>query len=107
MEGVAPDAKCSDLGRAFDATASHSSAGRKPLLLFSTVAMAVAILALTVALTHPGRDWTPPFAVLSVVAFVCSFGVGMGPVPWLLPAELFPSDQVTRAHAHAARPPTS
>ena len=69
-------------------------AGRKSLLLFSTLAMSVSIAALTIAMTHPGQPWTAPFAVLAVVAFVCSFGVGMGPVPWLLPAELFPSDKV-------------
>ena len=49
------------------------------------------IMALTVALTHPGQSWTAPFAVFSVVSFVMSFGVGMGPIPWLLPAELFPT----------------
>ena len=77
-------------------------AGRKPLLLASTLAMCAAILALTVALTHPGESWTPPVAVLAVCAFVGAFGVGMGPVPWLLPAELYPSDKVAAGTALAA-----
>ncbi len=69
-------------------------AGRKPLILGSTIGMSASIVALTVALTHPGQSWTAPFAVFSVVSFVMSFGVGMGPIPWLLPAELFPPDKV-------------
>lgn len=69
-------------------------AGRKPLILGSTIGMCASIVALTVALTHPGTSWTAPFAVFSVVGFVMSFGVGMGPIPWLLPAELFPPDKV-------------
>lgn len=77
-------------------------AGRKPLLLISTVGMVLAIGALSFALTHPGETYTAPCAILSVVSFVCAFGVGMGPVPWLLPAELFPSDQVASGSAFAA-----
>eukprot|EP00322_Chrysochromulina_rotalis_P001079 CAMPEP_0115846448 /NCGR_PEP_ID=MMETSP0287-20121206/9867_1 /TAXON_ID=412157 /ORGANISM="Chrysochromulina rotalis, Strain UIO044" /LENGTH=562 /DNA_ID=CAMNT_0003300241 /DNA_START=33 /DNA_END=1721 /DNA_ORIENTATION=- len=68
-------------------------AGRKPLILGSTLGMSVAIVMLTIALTNPGQPWTAPFAVFAVVSFVMSFGVGMGPVPWLLPAELFPPDK--------------
>ena len=33
---------------------------------------------------------------------MCAFGVGMGPVPWLLPAELFPADKVGSGTALAA-----
>jgi O-antigen/teichoic acid export membrane protein len=69
-------------------------AGRKPLILGSALGMSASIVALTVALTHPGQSWTAPFAVFSVVSFVMCFGVGMGPIPWLLPAELFPPDKV-------------
>ena len=69
-------------------------AGRKPLILGSTLGMSFSIVALTFALTHPGQPWTAPFAVVAIVGFVMSFGVGMGPIPWLLPAELFPPDKV-------------
>jgi len=77
-------------------------AGRKPLILGSTLGMCIAILMLTVALTNPGQAWTAPFAVLAVVSFVGSFGVGMGPVPWLYPAELFPPDKVAAGSSFSA-----
>ena len=75
-------------------------AGRKPLFLASALSMIGATGILTLALTHPGQDWTAPCAIVGVVSFVMSFGVGMGPVPWLLPAELFPMSK--RAPATAA-----
>lgn len=77
-------------------------AGRRLLLLASTISMIVAIGILTLALTHPGEDWTAPCAIVGVVSFVMSFGVGMGPVPWLLPAELFPADRVAIGSSFAA-----
>ena len=60
------------------------------------------IVSLTVALSCPGQPWTAPLAILSVVGFVGAFGIGMGPVPWLLPAELFPADRVATGSALAA-----
>ena len=60
------------------------------------------ILLLTLALTHPGQPWTSPVAVVAVVAFVMSFGIGMGPVPWLLPAELFAMDKCAKGSGVAA-----
>ena len=32
-----------------------------------------------------------PLVVVAMVLFVLTFGVGLGPVVWLLPAELFPT----------------
>ena len=40
--------------------------------------------------------------MLAVVGFVTAFGVGMGPVPWLLPAELFPGEAAAQGSAIAA-----
>jgi len=77
-------------------------AGRRALLLRSTLAMSASIVALTVALCNPGQSWTALLAIVSCVSFVCSFGAGMGPVPWLLPAELFPADKVATGSAFAA-----
>eukprot|EP00965_Chrysotila_dentata_P136033 4497459-Pleurochrysis_carterae.AAC.4 len=36
----------------------------------------------------PGYAWTAPLAVASIVFFVMFFGLGMGPIPWLLPSEV-------------------
>jgi len=76
--------------------------GRRTLLLGSSVGMLASILGLTVVLTSPGRPWTAPCAVLAVVSFVASFGVGLGPIPWLLPAELFPVDKCATGSALSA-----
>eukprot|EP00965_Chrysotila_dentata_P043673 1452166-Pleurochrysis_carterae.AAC.1 len=38
----------------------------------------------------PGYAWTAPLAVASIVFFVMFFGLGMGPIPWLLPSEVRP-----------------
>merc|ERR1712060_672820 len=57
---------------------------------------------LTAALSNPGHAWTSPLAVFAVVFFVISFGAGMGPVPWLLPAEMFPSDKCGKGSAISA-----
>lgn len=76
--------------------------GRKPLLIGSAVGMTVSIIALTASLVNPGESWTSPAAVLAVVGFVTCFGVGMGPVPWLLPAELFPGEAAAHGSAISA-----
>jgi len=77
-------------------------AGRRTLLLISASGMFLSILALTTALANPGQVWTQLLAVVSVVSYVTSFGFGMGPVPWLLPAELFAMEHCGRGTAVAA-----
>jgi len=77
-------------------------AGRRTLLLGSSLGMLVSILALTVVLTHPGRSWTQLGALLAVVSVVASFGTGLGAIPWLLPAELFPVDKCATGAALSA-----
>lgn len=59
-------------------------AGRRPLLIGSSLGMAGCIASLTVALSL-GQ---PVLVALSVVAFVGCFGIGQGPVPWMLPTEV-------------------
>ena len=51
-----------------------------------------AVLLLTLALTADGA-WTSMVAVVAVVLYVMAFGIGLGPIPWLLPAELFAMDR--------------
>ena len=77
--------------------------GRKVLLLGSSVAMTMAILGLTAALSAPvDTDWVRTLALVSMVAFVFAFGAGLGPIPWLLPAELFPPEKCAQGSAIAA-----
>lgn len=60
--------------------------GRRPLLLMSVGGMGCACLLLTVALVLGSNA----LVCVAVVLFVMTFGLGLGPVTWLLPAELFP-----------------
>jgi len=48
---------------------------------------------LTLALSGAFPQHTSTLAVASVIGFVSSFGIGLGPVPGLLPAEVFPAAQ--------------
>jgi len=84
------------------ATKLMDQAGRKQLMLISSSGMLASILVLTMALTNPGQSWTSPLAIIAVVSFVMSFGIGMGPVPWLLPAELFQMDMCAKGTSVAA-----
>lgn len=58
--------------------------GRKPCLLLSISGMGSASAMLAIGLT---QDITL-LTIIGLVLFVCSFGVGLGPVPYLLPSEL-------------------
>jgi len=70
--------------------------GRRPLLLTSIIAMGASTLLLTAGLLLSAV----PLVMVGIVLFVMSFGLGLGPVVWLLPAELFPMSK--RAPATAA-----
>ena len=48
------------------------------------MAIAAGLLTIALLLTHV------PMLCVAIVLFVMSFGLGLGPVVWLLPAELFP-----------------
>lgn len=64
--------------------------GRRPLLLASVL---VCILALVSATLAP----TASLASTAVLAYVAGFAVGLGPVPWLMIAELFPKSATSSA----------
>lgn len=63
--------------------------GRRALLLISTAGMAV-ILGLVGAAFH--RPSTGIMVFYELVAFVVFFGVGLGPVVWLLISEIYPTE---------------
>jgi SP family arabinose:H+ symporter-like MFS transporter len=63
--------------------------GRRPLLMISTAAMAVCHVALAVAfLMQPRPAWVILGAMLGSVT---AFAVGLGPVFWVVLAEIFPT----------------
>ncbi len=65
-------------------------AGRRALLLWSLGGMAVTLLILAGGFAFGASGATAWITVLSVAAYVAFFAVGLGPVFWLLIAEIFP-----------------
>jgi len=63
------------------------TAGRRPLLILSTTAMALCEWLLALGL-QVSITW---LSVGSVLVFMAAFSVGVGPVAWLLAAEVFPN----------------
>jgi sugar porter (SP) family MFS transporter len=65
--------------------------GRRPLLLVSLAGMALSLFALGLAFSLPqlsgALGW---IAVASLMAYVGSFAVGLGPVFWLVLSEIYP-----------------
>lgn len=66
-------------------------AGRRALLLTGTAGMAVSLFVFALGFAYggalPGFRW---IAVLSVMAYVGFFAIGLGPIFWLLISEIFP-----------------
>ncbi|TYZ67373.1 hypothetical protein PybrP1_001304 [[Pythium] brassicae (nom. inval.)] len=66
------------------------TAGRRPLLIYSSVGMITALVVMTLGLLK-----YLPFAnmvsVGGMMSFVWFFEIGMGPIPWLIVAEMFPA----------------
>lgn len=76
--------------------------GRRPLLLVGSAAMFVSHLIIAVSVGEFGNDWkTRPgehlhatqgwVSVAFLFVYMLSFGASWGPVPWAMPAEIFPS----------------
>lgn len=70
--------------------------GRRPLLLWGSAAMTIShiIISIMVGLyssnwpAHTAQGWT---SVAFLFVYMVSFGASWGPVPWAMPAEIFPS----------------
>jgi SP family facilitated glucose transporter-like MFS transporter 3 len=60
--------------------------GRKTLILWSSAGMFLSCIVVVVALLGLVNNM---FAVLAVNAFVFFFEIGLGPIPWLIVAEMF------------------
>ncbi|MBT2441079.1 MFS transporter [Streptomyces sp. ISL-36] len=77
-------------------------AGRRPLLLFSLAGMAVSLLTLGAAMSVPPGPVTNGIALICMITYVGSFAIGLGPVFWILAAELFPPEARARGGALCA-----
>lgn len=71
--------------------------GRRVLLLSSTAGMAACVALITYGMARVPSEVGVRTAAVGIVAFVFCFGIGLGPVPWLVPGELF--EQTHRATA--------
>lgn len=70
------------------------STGRRVLLLVSSGGMLVSIVLIVSALKQYIPNW---FALWGVMSFVSFFEIGLGPIPWLIVAEMFDSKYVATA----------
>ncbi|XP_034172253.1 facilitated trehalose transporter Tret1 [Osmia lignaria lignaria] len=78
------------------AAAIVDRAGRKPLLMISSGVMSASLIALGYYFRQKdsGSDvsslgWLP---LTSLIVFMVAFSIGLGPVPWMLTGELFPTE---------------
>jgi hypothetical protein len=64
-------------------------AGRRPILLWGAVAMAIALSA-TGWWIYIDLPFTPKAVVACVIIYNFAFGMSWGPIPWLYPPEIMP-----------------
>jgi MFS transporter, SP family, galactose:H+ symporter len=64
--------------------------GRRPLLLIGIAGMAITLGALGMAFQGTRTTASTWIAVISVMAYVASFAISLGPIFWLLIAEIYP-----------------
>ena len=99
--GVAQLVVGSRIGKIIDAV------GRRPVALGGIAGLAVglAMLAASSHLTPAGHAWAPWIAVLGILVFRLSFSASMAPIPYVVSAEVFPSEarSVGAAAGAAAR----
>ncbi|XP_058093937.1 polyol transporter 5-like [Magnolia sinica] len=70
--------------------------GRRPLLLSSSFGMIISLLGLGIGLTmvdhNPEKklSWAIGLSIATVLSFVGSFSIGLGPLPWVYGPEILP-----------------
>ena len=64
--------------------------GRRPLLLISLGGTLVSLLLLGLTFVLPHGDASNALALICILGYITSFAIGLGPVFWLLIAEIFP-----------------
>ena len=66
--------------------------GRKPLMLVGTTGMGLSLVAMGVmaqTLTHP--EAAPGWMLLFILLYIACFGLSVGPVTWVILAEIYPT----------------
>lgn len=71
-------------------------AGRKPLLLGGSLGMTVCLMAMGWAIMHQS---TSSWLLVFVITYIACFAFSVGPVTWIVLAEIFPSEVRARAMA--------
>lgn len=65
--------------------------GRRPLLLGGTAIMAISMATLAFCLSFgAGADWADQLAVIALAVYIIAFALSLGPLPYVLMAEVFP-----------------
>lgn len=70
--------------------------GRRPLLLTSAGGMIISLVLLATGLkfieSNPGETltWAVALCITTVLSFVASFSIGLGPIAWVYSSEIFP-----------------
>ena len=70
--------------------------GRRPLLLIGTIGMTLSLALISVAF-YTQLQMIDTIAVVTLMAYIAMFAIGLGPVPWLVLAEIYPTP--IRGHA--------
>ena len=63
-------------------------AGRRVLLLIGEIGMIITAVLYTISFALD----VPVLSVICTYTYVCSFAVGLGPIPFLILAEIFPTN---------------
>jgi MFS family permease len=71
--------------------------GRKPCLMGSVAGMGTSSILLAIGI----RGGLPTMSAVAVLLFVASFGLGLGPVPWILSSELVGPEAVSATQTWA------
>jgi len=64
--------------------------GRRPLLLLGLSGMFISLLVMGIAFYYPGFSALRGVAVASMVLYIASFAMSLGPIMWLIISEIFP-----------------
>jgi MFS transporter, SP family, arabinose:H+ symporter len=69
-------------------------AGRKPLLIVGTMVQVIALFSVGL-MFHLGHQGV--FLLASILAYIAAFAIAMGPIPWIINSEIFPTKLRGRA----------